>query len=65
MLASSIAMLLCIQLGAGSESEDVFKSLKPNLITVIQDQTAGSAARASVRKDGLVLFDFVLEGCLG
>ena len=48
VLGSSIAVLLCVQLGAGSESEAVFKTLKPHLITVIQDQTAGSAARASV-----------------
>ena len=49
MLASSITVLLCVQFGAGSESEDVFRSMKPHLITVIQDQTAGSVARASVR----------------
>ena len=49
VLGSSIAVLLCIQLGAGSESEAVFKTLKPHLITVIQDQTAGSAVRGSVR----------------
>ena len=49
VLGSSIAVLLCVQLGAGSESEAVFKTLKPHLITIIQDQTAGSAARASVR----------------
>lgn len=49
VLASSIAALLCVQLGAGSESQVVFKTLKPHLITVIQDKTAGSAARSSVR----------------
>ena len=49
MLASSIAVLLCVQLGAGSESQVVFKTLKPHLITVIQDKTARSAARSSVR----------------
>ena len=49
VLGSSIAVLLCVQLGAGSESEAVFKTLKPHLITVIQDQTAGSAVRGSVR----------------
>lgn len=47
VLASSIATLLCVQLGAGSESQLVFKSLKPHLITVIQDKTATSAARSS------------------
>lgn len=47
VLGSSIAILLCVQLGAGSESEAVFKTLKPHLITVIQDQTAGSSVRAS------------------
>ena len=48
VLASSIAALLCVQLGAGSESQVVFKTLKPHLITVIQDKTAASAARSSV-----------------
>ncbi|KAJ7385951.1 Interferon- developmental regulator 1 [Desmophyllum pertusum] len=47
VLASSIAVLLCVQLGAGSESQVVFKTLKPHLITVIQDKTARSAARSS------------------
>ncbi|KAL9972754.1 hypothetical protein ACROYT_G019119 [Oculina patagonica] len=47
VLASSIAALLCVQLGAGSESQVVFKTIKPHLITVIQDKTAASAARAS------------------
>ena len=56
VLASSIAVLLCVQFGAGSESEDVFRSMKPHLITVIQDQTAGSVARASVRKT-IICFD--------
>ena len=49
VLASSIAALLCVQLGAGPESQDVFKTLKPHLITVIQDKTASSAARSNVR----------------
>ena len=48
VLASSIAALLCVQLGAGSESQVVFKTIKPHLITVIQDKTAASAARSSV-----------------
>ena len=56
VLASSIAVLLCVQFGAGSESEDVFRSMKPHLITVVQDQTAGSVARASVRKT-IMCFD--------
>ncbi|XP_020629462.1 interferon-related developmental regulator 1-like [Orbicella faveolata] len=47
VLASSIAALLCVQLGAGSESQVVFKTLKPHLITVIQDKTAASASRSS------------------
>ena len=54
VLASSIAALLCVQLGAGSESQVVFKTLKPHLITVIQDKTAASAARASVSDSQLV-----------
>lgn len=59
MLASSIAALLCVQLGAGSESQVVFKTLKPHLITVIQDKTAASASRSSVRRrnDQLLFFN--------
>ena len=49
MLGSSIAVLLCVQLGAGSDGEIVFKTLKPHFITVIQDQTAGFVARGNVR----------------
>lgn len=49
VLASSIAALLCVQLGAGSESQVVFRTIKPHLITVIQDKTAVFAARSSVR----------------
>ena len=58
MLASSIATLLCVQLGAGSESQVVFKTLKPHLITVIQDKTAASAARSSVRISNHELLSF-------
>ena len=47
MLGSSIAVLLCVQLGA--DGEIVFKTLKPHFITVIQDQTAGFVARGNVR----------------
>ncbi|XP_074620579.1 interferon-related developmental regulator 1-like [Acropora palmata] len=47
VLGSSIAVLLCVQLGAGSDGEIVFKTLKPYFITVIQDQTAGFVARGN------------------
>ncbi|KAK2563542.1 Interferon-related developmental regulator 1 [Acropora cervicornis] len=47
VLGSSIAVLLCVQLGAGSDGEIVFKTLKPHFITVIQDQTAGFVARGN------------------
>ncbi|EDO49696.1 predicted protein, partial [Nematostella vectensis] len=47
VLAASIASLLCIQLGFGVDSEELFKSLKQYLIIVIQDPTAHPAARAS------------------
>lgn len=47
VLASSIAALLCVQLGVGTESQFVFKTLKPHLITVIQDKTAMPVARSS------------------
>nr|XP_014346038.1 PREDICTED: interferon-related developmental regulator 1 isoform X1 [Latimeria chalumnae] len=43
--AASLACLLCIQLGAGIESEEVFKTLKPTLKNIIADGTASVQAR--------------------
>ncbi|XP_040264494.1 interferon-related developmental regulator 2 isoform X1 [Bufo bufo] len=46
-LAASVLSLLCIQLGSGSEGEDVFHSLKPILITMLTDSSAGPPVRQS------------------
>ncbi|NP_001070023.1 interferon-related developmental regulator 1 [Danio rerio] len=43
--AASLACLLCIQLGSGIESEEVFKSLKPVFKTILNDGTANIQAR--------------------
>ena len=42
-------MLLLIQLGAGDESEEVFKTLRPLLKTTLLDKSACVKARTSVR----------------
>ncbi|XP_076851280.1 interferon-related developmental regulator 1 [Brachyhypopomus gauderio] len=43
--AASLACLLCIQLGSGIESEEVFKTLKPIFKTILNDGTASIQAR--------------------
>ncbi|CAJ0963033.1 unnamed protein product [Ranitomeya imitator] len=44
-LAASVLSLLVVQLGSGSEGEDVFHSLRPLLVTILTDSSAGVAAR--------------------
>lgn len=46
--AASLACLLCIQLGSGIESEEVFKSLKPIFKTILTDGSANIQARQAV-----------------
>ncbi|XP_051544196.1 interferon-related developmental regulator 1-like [Myxocyprinus asiaticus] len=43
--AASLACLLCIQLGSGIESEEVFKTLKPIFKTILNDGAANIQAR--------------------
>uniref|UniRef100_A0A4W4F6D8 Interferon-related developmental regulator 1 n=1 Tax=Electrophorus electricus TaxID=8005 RepID=A0A4W4F6D8_ELEEL len=43
--AASLACLLCIQLGSGIESEEVFKTLKPIFKAILSDGTASVQAR--------------------
>ncbi|XP_030626210.1 interferon-related developmental regulator 1 isoform X2 [Chanos chanos] len=43
--AASLACLLCIQLGSGIESEEVFKTLKPIFKTILADGAANIQAR--------------------
>ncbi|XP_018602557.1 interferon-related developmental regulator 1 [Scleropages formosus] len=43
--AASLACLLCIQLGSGLESEELFKSLKPIFRNILTDGTANVQAR--------------------
>uniref|UniRef100_A0A4W5RA07 Interferon-related developmental regulator 1 n=1 Tax=Hucho hucho TaxID=62062 RepID=A0A4W5RA07_9TELE len=46
--AASLACLLCIQLGSGIESEDVFKTLKPIFKNILLDGAANIQARQAV-----------------
>lgn len=46
--AASLACLLCIQLGSGIESEDVFKTLRPIFKTILNDGSANIQARQAV-----------------
>ncbi|XP_035257264.1 interferon-related developmental regulator 1-like [Anguilla anguilla] len=43
--AASLACLLCIQLGSGIESEEVFKTLKPVFKNILNDGSANLQAR--------------------
>ncbi|KAM9325829.1 interferon-related developmental regulator 2 [Gastrophryne carolinensis] len=46
-LAATLLSLLCIQLGSGSEGEEVFHSLRNLLISILTDSSAGASARQS------------------
>ncbi|XP_053325769.1 interferon-related developmental regulator 2 isoform X2 [Spea bombifrons] len=46
-LAATVLSLLCIQLGSGPEGEEVFRCLKPLLISILTDSSAGVSARQS------------------
>ena len=48
MLAAPVAALLCIQLGAGEESEEVLTTVRPQLSAFIQDKRLASSVRANV-----------------
>ena len=45
---ASLACLLCIQLGSDVESEEVFKTLKAQFITILADSSANIQARQTV-----------------
>ncbi|XP_037242996.1 interferon-related developmental regulator 2 isoform X3 [Falco biarmicus] len=46
-LAGTVLTLLCLQMGSGSEGEEVFCSLKPLLVSVLTDSMASPGARQS------------------
>ncbi|XP_062852232.1 interferon-related developmental regulator 1 [Trichomycterus rosablanca] len=58
--AASLACLLCIQLGSGIESEEVFKTLKPIFKTILNDGTANIQSRQACAT-GLGLCTLVAE----
>ncbi|KFP78453.1 Interferon-related developmental regulator 2, partial [Apaloderma vittatum] len=39
--------LLCLQMGSGPEGEELFRNLKPLLISILTDSTASPGARQS------------------
>ncbi|KAM6344410.1 interferon-related developmental regulator 2 isoform 2-T2 [Alca torda] len=46
-LAGTVLTLLCLQIGSGPEGEEVFRSLKPLLVSVLTDSTASTGTRQS------------------
>lgn len=46
--AALLSVLVYIQLGASVDTEEVFNSMKPILLTTLQDSSASSKARRSV-----------------
>ncbi|KAM6470327.1 interferon-related developmental regulator 2 [Python bivittatus] len=77
-LAATVLTLLCLQMGSGPEGEEVFRSLKPLLITILTDSSASLVARqscatalgmccyiAAADKEDLVSCLVCLEGIFG
>ncbi|KAF7249760.1 Interferon-related developmental regulator 2 [Varanus komodoensis] len=60
-LAATVLTLLCLQMGSGPEGEEVFRSLKPLLVTILTDASASPVARQS----DLVSCLGCLEGIFG
>lgn len=58
MLAAPVAALLCIQLGAGEESEEVLTTIRPQLSAFIQDKRLASSVRANC-SSSLALITFI------
>ena len=46
--AAFCVVLLCVQLGAGPDSEKLFTDIRPVLVTVLADASAGLKARSAV-----------------
>ncbi|NWS45499.1 IFRD2 regulator, partial [Probosciger aterrimus] len=46
-LAGTVLTLLCLQMGSGREGEEVFRSVKPLLVSVLTDSMASPCARQS------------------
>ncbi|NXL64372.1 IFRD2 regulator, partial [Chordeiles acutipennis] len=46
-LAGTVLTLLCLQMGSSLEGEEVFRSLKPLLVSILTDSTASPGARQS------------------
>ncbi|XP_009579046.1 PREDICTED: interferon-related developmental regulator 2-like, partial [Fulmarus glacialis] len=46
-LAGTVLTLLCLQMGSGPEGEEVFRSLKPLLVSILTDSAASPSARQS------------------
>ncbi|NXD17747.1 IFRD2 regulator, partial [Nothocercus nigrocapillus] len=46
-LAGTVLTLLCLQMGSGPEGEEVFRSLKPLLVSILIDSAASPVARQS------------------
>ena len=46
--AAFCLVLLCVQMGAGNESEEIFKQLRSMLTTVLSDSSASLKARTAV-----------------
>uniref|UniRef100_A0A8C9R6A8 Interferon-related developmental regulator 1 n=1 Tax=Scleropages formosus TaxID=113540 RepID=A0A8C9R6A8_SCLFO len=61
--AASLACLLCIQLGSGLESEELFKSLKPIFRNILTDGTANVQARQAVRLSSPLSYSSAITVC--
>ncbi|NWX94336.1 IFRD1 regulator, partial [Nothoprocta pentlandii] len=46
-LAGAVLTLLCLQMGSGAEAEQLFRSLRPLLVSILTDGAASPVARQS------------------
>ncbi|XP_064632666.1 interferon-related developmental regulator 2-like isoform X2 [Lineus longissimus] len=63
VLAAKCAMSLVIQLGPGAEGNEVYRSIKPIMQTVMLDRSASSKARAACA-EGMAVCCFIAGGDL-
>ena len=59
--AAFCLVLLCVQMGAGDESEELFKQLRSTLTTIMTDSSASLKARGAVSRSSHQKSDIIEE----
>ncbi|XP_074054112.1 interferon-related developmental regulator 2 isoform X2 [Macrotis lagotis] len=61
-LAASVLTLLCLQMGSGPEGEELFRSLRPLLVSILTDTSANLGARHSDLISCLTCLEGIFNG---